>query len=1015
MSGLTTQLRNCLIPATIAVIVSMMAARTARADGETSKSERSPVAISADFAHTWKEQGDDVLMLRGRCQVTQGNSVFTAQKMVIWRTTEQLALGKREKLAIYLEDDARAEQPGQTISEPSLFLTLVSRSGVVDEVRRTHSGEPATNDALYERALNRRNQSRDRSKLRDRNLRQAQHTVSEEADTIGPELRSMPIQPPPGALRRVRIRRRSEAPLNVRSEPNNSIPPEQVTIITGGVNVLIDGVEGVLPGDEPVGVIDLSADRMVIWTRADIFEEGSEKIQTRDEPFQVYLEGNIVIRQGTRKVEARQAVFDARDNHALLLDAELRMFVPTINSNVRVKAERIRQLSRDSFHAQQAWVSASPYGKPGYRLRSSDVYLEDRYSNSWFGLGPQQIDPATGLPTGEATPWVTSTNNTFLIEDVPVLYSPYLSAPAEDPNIPLRRATVSQDRIFGTQVKTVWDLSQIFGFEEPSGHRWDLLADYYSDRGPGIGAGGKYRGNDLLGIPGSYFGEGIGYYVHDDGEDNLGLDRRALAPEDQHRGRAQWRHRQLLSDSFSVTGELGFLSDRNFLEQYYENEFDEGKDVETLVHGKQQIDNWAWSILARPDINEFENTTEWLPKGDLFVLAEPLLGGLFSWTSHTSAGYGRLNLAEAPTDPADLFTPLPYIANADGAVLMTKHELNAPFSLGPLQIVPYIGGEGDFWSEDFTGEQLDRFVGTAGVRSSMQFWRVYPTVHSRIFNLNGLAHKVLLEGGYGWTDSTTNLDEIPQYNEFEDDAQERFRQRFLVNTYGGTLPGIFEPRFYAVRTGAGSSVTAPWHELVDDQQVARFAIRQRLQTKVGPPERRRIKDWMTLDLEASYFPSDDRDNFGEEFGLLGARYAWHVGDRTSLLANAAYDLYDDAQQLWNVAVLSQRSERGSVYLGVRQVKGSGGLDSQTLTASYSYVMSPKWISTLGTAYDLGENQNRGQSFTITRVGLDFLLHVGASFDESKDNAGIAISFEPKIGPFGGSSSQLSSLLSGENR
>ncbi|MGE3313491.1 MAG: hypothetical protein AB7O26_00155, partial [Planctomycetaceae bacterium] len=316
----------------------------------------------------------------------------------------------------------------------------------------------------------------------------------------------------------------------------------------------------------------------------------------------------------------------------------------------------------------------------------------------------------------------------------------------------------------------------------------------------------------------------------------------------------------------------------------------------------------------------------------------------------------------------------------------------------------------------FTGNQLDRFVATAGVRSSMQFWRVYPSVQSRVFNLNGLAHKMLVEAGYGWTDSTTDLNDIPQYNEFEDDAQERFRQRFLVNTYGGTLPGIFEPRFYAVRTGAGSSVTAPWHELVDDQQVARFALRQRLQTKVGPPERRRIKDWMTLDLEASYFPSEARDNFGEEFGLLGARYAWHVGDRTSLLANATYDLYDDAQQLWNVAVLSQRSERGSVYLGVRQIKGAGGLDSQTLTASYSYIMSPKWISTLGTAYDLGENQNRGQSFTVTRVGLDFLMHIGASFDESKDNAGIAISFEPRIGPFGGgSSTQLSSLLSGEDR
>ncbi|MCA9116056.1 MAG: hypothetical protein KDA79_13295, partial [Planctomycetaceae bacterium] len=108
---------------------------------------------------------------------------------------------------------------------------------------------------------------------------------------------------------------------------------------------------------------------------------------------------------------------------------------------------------------------------------------------------------------------------------------------------------------------------------------------------------------------------------------------------------------------------------------------------------------------------------------------------------------------------------------------------------------------------------------------------------------------------------------------------------------------------------------------------------------------------------------------------------------------------------------SQRSARGSIYAGIRQVKGAG-LDSQIVSASYTYQMSPKWVSTFGTAYDLKESRNAGQSLTITRVGADFLLHMGASFDESKDNAGIAFSIEPRFGPFGGGSgnTQLSSLL-----
>jgi len=289
-------------------------------------------------------------------------------------------------------------------------------------------------------------------------------------------------------------------------------------------------------------------------------------------------------------------------------------------------------------------------------------------------------------------------------------------------------------------------------------------------------------------------------------------------------------------------------------------------------------------------------------------------------------------------------------------------------------------------------------------------WRVFPYVRSRAFNLNGLAHKMTFELDYSFTDSTQPLSAIPQWNEFDDNAQERFRNRFVTNTFNGTLPDTFDPRFYAVRTGAAHYVTSPYHEMVDDQQVARFAIRQRLQTKEGPPDRMRIKDWMTLDLEAAFFPDADRDNFGEDFGLLGGRYRWNVGSRTSILANAYYDLFDDAQQLWNIGVLSQRTRRGSIYLGLRQVKGAS-LDSQIATASYTYQMSPKWLSTAGTAYDFGDGRNIGQSITFTRVGADFLIHFGANYDQSKGNAGIAFAIEPRFLGSKSSPATFSPLLS----
>lgn len=951
--------------------------------------ERDSIVIDADIAQEWTEDQERIAVLRGRCRVVQGNTTLFGQKMVIWHRTDPSQSIKRERLIIYVEDDVLLDRPGQSLSEQSLFLNLVTTNGVTLNATHRSQGKPVTEDSLFLRAKARK-EAASRSVLDPTQL-----IVPNEGSE---DMRSVQIAGPTGSFRRVRIFPRYGVPFNVLSfKSDNTTPPEQIWLLTGGINVLIDGVEG-------FGTVDLSADRVVIWTRENMQggDFQAELVQSRETPFQVYLESNIVIRQGLNVLRANRAVYDAREDRALLLNAELRQYVPQLLGEVRVRAERMRQLNRDTFFAQDAWATTSQFGKPGYRIQSSDVFLEKRLADPWYLFNDTPRDPITGARLPREIPYITSNNNTFFVEDVPLFYLPRVSGPAEDPNIPIRRASFSQDRIFGSQVRVAWDLYQLLGVENPPQGNWDLLTEYLSDRGPAIGTQGNYAGDGLFGIDGPFFGNGIAYYINDTGKDNLGLDRRALEPEDENRYRVSLRHRQQLDYNVDVTAEIGLLSDRNFLEQYWESEFDRQKDQETLLYFRQVEENTALTGLFRPQVNDFENTTEWLPKGDYFMLSEPLLNGAVTWSNHTSLGYGRLRRAEAPDDPImDRFSPIPYIVNSEGAVLMTRHELDSPFNLGAAQVVPYALGEAAYWSEDITGDSLDRFVGSLGVRGSVYAWRVFPYVQSRLFNVNGLAHKMVFESEYAYTDSTTSLDQIPQYNEIDDNSQERFRQRFPINTYGifppGNVPAIFDPRFYAVRTGAGRSVSDPYHELIDDQQVARLAWRHRLQTKVGPPQRLRIKDWMTLDLEAAYFPEPERDNFGEEFGLLAARYQWFIGDRTSFLANSSYDLFDNAPQLWNIGVNSQRSERGSIYLGLRQVRGGGVLDSQIGIVSMSYQMSPKWVSTFGTAFDIKESRNVGQSLTVTRVGADFLLHLGANYDESKGNAGFQIAVEPRLG------------------
>jgi hypothetical protein len=784
-------------------------------------------------------------------------------------------------------------------------------------------------------------------------------------------------------------------------------PAEYVITVTNGVNILVDNVPLQVNGQLILTRIDLTADRAVIWTDAAASSNQFAFDLSENTPCQVYLEGNIVARIGGNEVRASQAFYDINNRRGQLVNAEVRTYLPQVDGMLRLRADSIRQLSETNFHARNAFVTTSTFGRPGYRVEAGDIFVEERFDSRGG------IDPSTGMPA-QGTPQITATNTRFYVEELPIFALPYVSAPAENLQVPFENLNFGYSGAFGAIVKSTFNVETLFGIDLPTGVDMAVKLDYMSLHGPGVGLNTNYNlDGDLFGMPAHHRGTSLLYYLNDNGTDNLGLDRRSLSAPN-NRGRAMVRNRTDLSPDTWINAEIDYIPDRNFREQYDESGWDRDKDSETLVNLNHQFGNGQFSGLVKGRINDYADQTDWLPKLDLFNLGEPLFGDAITWSSHSSIGYGRINPAEAPTDPKDTFEPLPYYnKSASGLVGMTRHELNAPFMLGALNLDPYVMGEAAAWGEDMNGDSLGRLYGSAGLRGSLQFFKALPDFRDPVFGLNGLAHKSQIDFDYYYAQSTQDLSKIPQYNEFDEDAQDRFRERYIPLEFGGVLPPEFDPRFYAVRSGAGRGVADPYFELVDDQHVLRLNWRNRLQTKVGPPDRQRIKDWMIFDIGASVFPNADHDNFGETIGLITGRYIWNVGERTSLLASGIFDTFEDGQRIWNAGVLTQRSARGSLYVGFRQVE-VGPIDSQLITGSYSYRMSQKWVSTLGAAYDIAEGRDRGESLTITRIGESFLVHFGFGFDVSRNNVGIGLSVEPRLGPFDATSTQMSSLL-GINR
>jgi len=816
-------------------------------------------------------------------------------------------------------------------------------------------------------------------------------------------------EPTPVGSRRITVLSRGDIAFQFewfRTDPQSD---QWIAVIDQGVNVIIEGLTGVEVGPVEVSTIDVSTDRLVIWTRGiGVPDLTGQKPIPDDVPVEIYMEGNIVFREeddGERKIHADRMYYDVNNRIGIVLDAEMLTPVPNYEGMLRIKSEVLQQVGQDRFYARKSFITSSRMGRPGYRIETGDAYLEDHKRPLFDPLsGAPAINPLTGEPLIEHDRLVTGRNSLLYLRELPIFYWPYLATNLEEPSFYIRRARVKNDSVFGTQVLTNWDGFQLLGIRnQPQGTDWDLSADYLGQRGFGHGTTFTYSRPDFMGLPGPSSGLFDFWGIQDDGVDNLGRDRRSVVPEKDYRWRLFWRQRYLLPGDFQLSTETGWISDRNFLEQYYEREWDELKDQTTGMELKRTRDNRSWSITTDYRLNKFFTQTDWL-RADHFWLGQPLFRDLFTWYEHTHVGYARFGTATAPDDLGPGFSLLRWETtpiggdplSVRGERVATRQEIDLPLQLGPVKVVPYALGEAAHWGEDRAGDDLQRLYGQAGVRASLPIWHVNPMVESDLWNLHGLAHKVVFDLDFSWSEADQDLDALPLYDPLDDDSIEAFRRRFTHTTFPGAIPLQFDERYYAVRSGLGGWVTSPSTEIADDLLALRLGVRQRWQTKRGMPGQRRILDWITFDTHATFFPKDDRDNFGEVLGLVDYDFRWHLGDRLTVLSSGAFDFFDDGQQVVTVGGFLDRPPRGSLYAGIHVLDGP--FSNTVLSTSYTYRMSDKWVSSFGMSIDLGSDGNIGQHFAVTRIGESLLVSFGANVDASRGNVGVHLAIEPRFLP-----------------
>lgn len=831
------------------------------------------------------------------------------------------------------------------------------------------------------------------------------------APAIG--LPGVPLAIPDAPQRQYTVTPRGASGFNIRMEALGN--GEMAILVIGGVILNVMDVQG-------IGMLDIEADRLVIWTKGANPQEvmGNLKKQSSQsgKGLEFYLSGHVEMRQKdpvkpsnakpgesqSRVLRADEIYYDIGRNTAIAMNAEMEFYQPRIADPVFIRASEIQQLAANQYKIVKAEVFSSRLpSDPGLKVYVAEATIEERTVPKFSIFGKRFVDRSTGQEQEQKESYVRGRNMFIELENFPVFYLPYLQGDARDPLGPIEGMNLGFNNIFGGQFGISLNAFDLLGIQPFENTRWRLNLDYLTKRGPGIGTDFDYMSPDFFGIPGRVDGVVKAYGIRDSGVDVLGGNRQEGEPHPLYRGRLLWRQSNTnMAKGFTFIGQASGISDRNFIEQFFKPEWDNDYNQTTFGYLRQTEQNMGWFIMAEPRIRPWINEGEWLPRADGFVLGQPLFN-IFTNNTWGAAGYGRLLLTD---DGTPMVSPTD-VTDSTGRFNISE-EISLPFSLGDLRLAPYLKGDLAFYTSTIdastpgvpgtaTGDGLGRAWGGGGIRASLPFTASYPEFQSDLFNVNGINHKVIYGANYLYAASSASYLNFPQLDRLNDDASDqalrdiRNQPGIYPNQSNGALlttSPLYDPQTYAIRRAIDTRI-----DTLEEINVLQLDVRQRWQTKRGFPGSQHIVDWMTLDLSGSLFPQRNRDNYGNYLAFLQYDYIWNVGDRTTLTSTGWVDPFDDGARVFTLGGYLNRPDRTNFYLGYRQIEP---VESRMLTGAVTYIFSPKYALTASSAYDFSTFQSLSNSLVLTRVGTDLQISLGLSYNAMQNNFGFTFEILPTI-------------------
>ncbi|MGO9468841.1 MAG: hypothetical protein ACLQVF_32335 [Isosphaeraceae bacterium] len=390
----------------------------------------------------------------------------------------------------------------------------------------------------------------------------------------------------------------------------------QTIICRGGINLVAKSPK--------FGTIDIEADEAVIWRGPNRVKGqpmqmpmGETWVDDDKQPMEVYLEGNVVLRQDENKwagkgdqrtIRAPRVYYDFLTDRALAPDAEVAVYAPGLLQPIKIKSPRVEQFRRmiqladgsfalaeqPEIRAEPAVTTGSRFPDPGYKFTNRSIDLT-RYTRpaSDPNSGKKLNDARDPAPDEEVVWRFDARQNVYYFGPIPVFYWPRIVADIDDLEPPLRQFFYRENNYFGQQLLTDWNGFRLLQMRRPDWvDLWNVDVDYLSARTkdfPALGSEIGWYGTDFFRdlmdpyhrnrpqadtITDSYYGYFDIWGLKDEGIDVLGTGPAIVTNGPAGAGKAGFQ-RSADPPFQSVRGRLNLRHNQRFLPDDEEHEFQE--------------------------------------------------------------------------------------------------------------------------------------------------------------------------------------------------------------------------------------------------------------------------------------------------------------------------------------------------------------------------------------------------------------------------------------------------------